>query len=107
MAFINSDGSESVSVGGGEVLPGQATLLASTPLAVSFGQTVNEVVIQNNTAAVIYRSYVGNAGLGSYAIAAGGSVRDSVLTGSVSLFGATGGTVNGTTAGGIVVEGYV
>ena len=107
MAFINADGSESVASGGVPLLPAQATLVANTPLVVAFGQQVNRVVIQNNTAAVIYRAYVGNAGLGSYAIAAGASVVDQVSTGQVSLFGATGGTVNGTAVSGIVVEGFV
>ena len=107
MAYINADGSESVAIGGVPIVPAQATLAASTNLPVPFGQQVNRVVIQNNTAAVIYRRYDAAANLGSYAIAAGASVVDQVSTGLVNLFGATGGTVNGTAVSGIVVEGYV
>ncbi len=107
MAFINADGSEAVSNGATPLLPAQTALPANTATSVSFGQQVSRVVIQNNTAATVYRAYVGAASLGSYAIAAGASVQDLVVTGAVSLFCGTAATINGTATGGIVVEGYV
>ena len=107
MAFVHADGSAAVANGGAPLLPALMALPASTATPVSFGQPVCRVVIQNNTAAPLYRAYAGNASLGSYAIAAGGAVVDLVVTGTLSLYAAAAATINGAATGGIVVEGYL
>ncbi len=107
MAFINADGSAAVGTGGAPLAPAQTSLPANTATSISFGQPVSRVVIQNNTAAAVQRAYAGPATAGSYVILAGGVVVDQVVTGSVSLLSSGAATVNGTAAGGIVVEGYL
>ncbi len=108
MPYYDGNGNALVEVGGlTPVAAAQTALTAATDTPVLFAQRVRSYLIQNNTAGPVYRALDAPAGPGSLAIAAGTTFAETASVTVLRLYAPGAATVNGATAGGIVVEGRV
>ncbi len=108
MPYYDGSGNALVEVGGlTPVAAPQTALAATTDTPVAFAQRARSYLIQNNTAGPIYRALDTPAGPGSLAIAAGTTFAEAATVSVLHLYAPGATTVNGATAGGIVVEGRV
>jgi len=86
------------------------SLAAATPLTITLPRWVRQVIFQNNTdlggtSATLNRSLDGTpAGPGDFTIRQGQTVADDVYTHSISVYSASANTINGSSAGGFVIE---
>lgn len=78
---------------------------ADTPL--TFSQPVHHLLIQNNTAAVVYWELDAVAGVGSAQLAAGATLFLDNTAAALHLYTAAAQNINGTTATNIVVRGWL
>lgn len=102
----NPTGNLSLSQAGYVALVAPATQTsAAADTTFTFAQTVNTVVIQNNTAAVLNYAFDQAASAGSLALAAGQQIIYSKRVTAVHLYTTNATNVNGTTSGNIVLLG--
>ena len=108
MGYYDSNGNELTATGGlTPVAAPRTDVPATTDTPVTFPQRVRAYLIQNNTAGPVYRALDAAAGPGSLVVAAGTTFSEATGVTALHLYAPAATSVNGTAAGGIVVEGRV